>query len=548
MFENEIRKSRILSANRDFDLLLTPGNAGFYTSCEVTQIFLLNRRKKSVKNYFTLFCFSENESIEQKSRFLLPEPEKIYSSYSLGIIQKRITLDSARQAFFDIQNGKLNYEGECEISGNFALLPKTYVSSLHTTSSVFLNYVLKPNYWGDNYVIEFFDESKNFFEADEITEKAADKNFGTINKIINSVKEIKIDLSKVYDRIGNIIFQFPITVLKTDLSSKNDSLSLRVRAFSHPSVLQKKNFHIQVFSKFDNVITGFSERSLSAINFDEVFDIGDDNNLNTLVSDSDTGLILHNSEINFIREVCIGGKFGIQYSCPRTLLLSDGSSKNIELFHRDDFGIKTVSKAHDYFERIHKRNRNSDIILKSGDYRIFKKKQKSQALDYIRNKILELSACKEICLWDPYLTASDIIDTLYFENTGLPFRCITSYQTARKFLTSASESQAEEMTFEYFCKKQEEYFESHSNNLRIKLKFLAQHDGYGWKFHDRFLIFLPSDPSELPDVFSLGTSVNSVGNNHHIIQKVTNPREIYENFEELWALLDNGKCLVKEFK
>ena len=104
------------------------------------------------------------------------------------------------------------------------------------------------------------------------------------------------------------------------------------------------------------------------------------------------------------------------------------------------------------------------------------------------------------------------------------------------------------MSFEVFCKRQSDYFDTHSNNLRVKLKFLAQHDVYGWKFHDRFLIFVPYESTDMPEVYSLGTSVNILGKNHHIIQKVTNPREISNNFEELWKLLDNGKCVVKEFK
>ena len=79
------------------------------------------------------------------------------------------------------------------------------------------------------------------------------------------------------------------------------------------------------------------------------------------------------------------------------------------------------------------------------------------------------------------------------------------------------------------------------------MKYLAQHGTFGWKFHDRFLIFVPHDITDIPTVYSLGISVNEIGNSHHIVQKVPDPRKILNNFEELWAALDNGQCLVTEF-
>ena len=533
--EFDVNQERQKCANDDFALLLSAGNIAFYKACEVTQVFLYRKADKKVINYFTLFCFDEIDSIDTKPKRLLSNLEKIDADYTLGIIQKRISIDTAKQTFEGIQTGKLNFDGQCDISKKLVLIPKVYCPSLYTNSSVFLNYVLKPNYWGDNYIIEFFDESKDFFPDNSESRTKYEK----INRIIKSVKEINIDLEKVYDRIGNIIFQFPITVLKANVLSEKDSINLRVVSSSHPKVQKTKNIHVEASASFDNIISGFCEKDVRGLNFNEVLKVGDDNNLNTKISDKDTGLILYNSEVNFIKYFHIGGKFGMQYSEPRTVTANNGTKLEIELFSRDVFGIRNQQK--DYFDRILKRNRNNEIISKSGDYKLFKGKQRSEALEYIRTKIQNCSEVKEICLWDPYLTAADILDTLYFENTEIPFRCITSYQNA-KSLTN------EKMDFEIFCKQQSDYFDTHSNNLRVKLKFLAQHGVYGWKFHDRFLIFVPYESTDIPEVYSLGTSVNILGENHHIIQKVTNPREIFNNFEELWKLLDNGKCVIKEFK
>ena len=134
---------------------------------------------------------------------------------------------------------------------------------------------------------------------------------------------------------------------------------------------------------------------------------------------------------------------------------------------------------------------------------------------------------------------ADIVNTLYFENSGMEFRCITDYQKTRDMFGAKCFS-------EYKAKVKEE-FERLSNNHRVHLKLLARHTEHGWEFHDRFLIFVPRDAFSLPVVYSLGISVNQLGKHHHIIQQVPNPRIILKNFEELWQELDNADCRVIQF-
>ncbi len=90
-----------------------------------------------------------------------------------------------------------------------------------------------------------------------------------------------------------------------------------------------------------------------------------------------------------------------------------------------------------------------------------------------------------------------------------------------------------------------------NNNFGINLEFRLQHGSYGWSFHDRFLIFPEVNGSEeinsKVEAWSLGTSINSLGKAHHIVQKVANPRNILDAFNELWAELNNINCLVSKF-
>ena len=66
---------------------------------------------------------------------------------------------------------------------------------------------------------------------------------------------------------------------------------------------------------------------------------------------------------------------------------------------------------------------------------------------------------------------------------------------------------------------------------------------YGYSFHDRFLMNVRKD-EDRPQVWSLGTSINSLGKKHHIIQSVEHPQMLVDAFEELWEELSDPECLV----
>ena len=63
-----------------------------------------------------------------------------------------------------------------------------------------------------------------------------------------------------------------------------------------------------------------------------------------------------------------------------------------------------------------------------------------------------------------------------------------------------------------------------------------------WDFHDRFLIFPATDRGAL--AWSLGTSVNRVGKQHHILQQVGDGQRISDAFLDLWNALDQPENRV----
>jgi hypothetical protein len=76
----------------------------------------------------------------------------------------------------------------------------------------------------------------------------------------------------------------------------------------------------------------------------------------------------------------------------------------------------------------------------------------------------------------------------------------------------------------------------------LRLEFRIREGSAGWPFHDPFLIF-PSDIGPAT-AWSLGTSVNSFGQRHHILQKVADGELIRQAFLELWDELSGSDYLV----
>lgn len=541
-------------ANADFNLLLQEDRIAFYESCEMTQIFLYNNETKEIQNYYTLFVFEEIPNKEGEEGYLFDDLQKIDKKFKFGALQKRISIEEAKKHFQNIQQQhKIILDGEnCSISSQMVLLPKTFVPLRYGLTDPMLNNVLKSNFWGANYIIEFFDEKKNFALGDDERSK-----IDLINKAIKEV--INIDLEKVSDRIGNIIFQFPITIMDLNIILTKPGTEIRTIAKQHIKSKSKKIISVQIQTSFDNTITGFGSQHFESLDFTFDSKIGDDNNVRVTVSDFENKNILYDNEFNFIRTFL--GNMHIQGGMPpRTIPQADGSIKKIDVETIMPINVG-ISLETDYNNQILKRNRNDDILKKSGDYKVLKGNNSSEALDFVRKKIQQTDA-KEICLWDPYLSAQDIMDTLYYEPTGKHFRCITSVSSANSLSHTNGKIGGYERLcrdhgftyykknnyngFEKFCKDTRAKFKK-SNNLNVSLKFLAQHGDYGWKFHDRFLIFIPHESSRLPEVYSLGISVNQIGEKHHIIQKVTDSREILKNFEELWQELDNDACCVIDF-
>lgn len=537
---------------KDFQLLSELGTIGFYEECELTHIYLIEE-PKIFHHYYALITFEEFTEPDKNNREkkITSELFRINNKFKLGIVQKRISLEESSDIFNQLCKGSYEFQKiNFKMPEDMQLLPKTQIPSLWGYSDPMVNKILKPNLWGDKYILEFSALNNPFISI---------FNSNELEKINNKINElITINLSSVYDRIGSFIFQFPITVASAHSGITRDWTNTKLSLSLHSLFKEEKNLLSVVTTKLDDVVTG--HHSIQGKYFEKELEIGDSNNLEFKVFNTTNGIIYKHSMGNFIRNFSLNMGVSSQNSEPRTVIDYQGKTHEI---HLSSYSISNSSGKRNYYDsRTKQRIVQNDILNKSGRFLNVRNGERARALTFIKEQITEKSAsCSEIWLWDPFLDDRDILDTIYYANSSeIKMKCITSYKKYKDKIDERNEYNTKKLLnlfirsffFRNTGKKSYLKFKeeikrgliNNSNNLYVDLDFRAVHDNFGFDFHDHFLFFIPKDTEELPNVFSLGTSVNGLGKSHHLIQQTLDPRNIIETFNELWKLLNNDESRI----
>ena len=159
---------------------------------------------------------------------------------------------------------------------------------------------------------------------------------------------------------------------------------------------------------------------------------------------------------------------------------------------------------------------------------------------------------EEIWLIDPYLQPSDILETVLFcSKPNVKIKCLTDIgsvlgnRQTRDLIMGNEEGQGERCLFDRAIKRsRKQLSDAIPNNTDVDLSYRTIANGHGIPFHDRYLILRYS--VNKTRAWSLGTSVNSVGRKHHIIQIVEAPELIADMFQKIWNDTDYDICKIYE--
>lgn len=499
--------------------LVKDGNIGFYTSCEIIEIFGYEKDTNTAFNIFTIavFEYSKRENKESLITNKLQDfsPKK---PFKWGICKRRITKQEAIKLFNSIEKENKYNAGEKELQIDaLEKIEKAYVppdSSLVEQTPI--NDLLKSNHNCGSYIVEFFNfkkEKVKFILNDPVC-------MNNLSEGISNLIPIKI--GTISDRIGNILFQIPINKYKIKTHSSKKTEGLRIEFIPHANYKKIPEAKVKLKSLDDNLLLDQSIKdikgdddvpiSLKKIVFCEIFDKNE--------------LIIYQQKLFFKQEINISS--GV-CSPQKRFFSKSGTMIEIDIESNISYSIPHRSKTKIDWTANRKYEQELKVLEHQKAFLQYygEDDDHEKALRDIR-KLINIYGSSGVYLWDPYLSSEDIKQTLYYcKYSNAEIRAITGLKQGKN-----KEDTIKNMT--------DDFNQDVKNYLFLNIEVRGKHKGHGYDFHDRFLIF----PRNQPKVWSLGISVNQLGKSHHILQEVRNSQHITNAFNSLWQDLNHQECII----
>lgn len=518
----------------ELERLLEHGVLGFHTHFEATEVIGFHDKKQSPINVFSIFVAEERgQSALPAQNFLCERIElKSLKGWKFGLARYHLTAAGLLEHLEALDaDGEWKPSGKPLAIGKLRRVATQYVPA-NGTIEVPWNNVLKNNFFSGSHVFEWFDEEKV-----ALRELLAEPR--RLQELSTAIAPyVPLSIAALSDRIGNIVVQVPVTLITTRVGLRPDGLSIEIGW--HPRAIRRI---LRITSEFANeeAVAGFASANISG---DELL----------LPMETDLGqLRMHIWDD--LHRVVVGSLARSSFIRSIQMDLSPISPEPREFFFRGDDGQPATQRVlvsgaslpsiigdgagppgqRWASRRLYQRDAARALEERRFvQYRPEQGKEKAcreQALGDIRY-LINRYAKHGAWLWDPFLSADDILLTMFHCRFGAAdLRALTDGMTvngpAKTDFVAAQKATLES------CK---------GNCERLRLEYRVRVGPAGWAFHDRFLIFPQNESGAL--AWSLGTSVNSAGTSHHILQKVDDGQLIKDAFEELWSELSGSQHLV----
>lgn len=515
------------------------GTLGFYSHVEVTEIIASPPRSQQPINLLTLLVAEEHPTGQTDEKHFLNSSRIQISGlhdWSFGICRYTLSLDRLVPAFEQlVTSGVWNASGDELRQHASAARPPQFVPP-DSLNRIPWNCVLKNNFWNGSYVIEWAD-----------TKKVCLDHFFTTPHLLQGLSEaihshIPINFASLSDRLGNIILQLPITVLMARFIGQRDG-ALLIEMGWHPQA-QSRPLRASVELEFDNALTGYHSRPVNGERTLLPVPPGPGFHRGVLWDDANGLVLAATGQSAFIQAISINIRpLALE---PRVFTLRDANgvaqSQRVKVHstHKSIVGTSENDGNAGWTRRRMYRDETSRLVRERRfvQYRPQPGQQAAEhekALNDIRHLIVQHGE-EGVWMWDPYLSALDILKTLFFSpHSGSDLRGLTAGK-------EPSDPAFQTETRDFIQRQKDDFANAKSNLYGMRLEYRAKVGPRGWNFHDRFLIFPQKERGAL--AWSLGTSVNSVGKAHHILQRVDDGQQVMDAFIELWNQLSGPEHLI----
>lgn len=539
------------------DKLLTPNLIGTYRSFEVTEIVGFHE-KGPPTNFLSLLVAEPGLPAEMPSKpFINEKPIRLPTTkWQFGISRLRVSPDQLNQSLRHLQaTGEWKLTSTPLKVGKLTAVPPQFVPA-DTHLSHPWNGVLKNNFFDGSHVLELFDSEK----IDHRFLLTEPRLLGALAELVRQYVPMGID--GLSDRIGNVLIQLPVTVAVTKFGGHKDGNFAFEPKWHSDVTARPLRVSWEVYE--DATIENFSSVAVSA---------GAANlpvhskrmGARYIVWDDANGVILGASA----QSAFFGGPFSVTSHTinPKTREFlkppADGcAAEPFSLLLRDDplppaAGASSNPREPWRSERIFRESLHALHARKEFvQYKGSTGTGRVEALADIQ-WLMAKHGRSGVWLWDPYLAANDVLSTLFLcPWPGADLRGLSDGKTPKVCKHCGKRPDELHSSAHHECTGKQEATErppwrleqrnileeSKGNCQGLKLEFRVREGGLGWPFHDRFLIFPAASGGAM--AWSLGTSVNSLGKQHHILQKVPDGELIRAAFLDLWNLLEDSKYLI----
>ena len=470
-------------------------------------------------NIFSLAVAHETDLSLTEKEEITPNLIKLKADKSLkfGIFKRIVSIEDFVNIISDLVTlGANEDDGNKLCYGHLKAIPPVYVPPLERGKNEFLG-LLKNNFFGGSHIFEWFDESKEYITP-------LIENLAALDELSGKLQEyLPIKIGTHSDRLGNIIVQIPCAAVAFAIERRDEhSHRLLSNLAVSPHFSGEINFSgifwreqhgsIIDFQKISSVI-GENIIPFQQINGSGYYVIWDENNQ----------IICSGGQVRFVVEY-MNCSINIHENSQRIFKLPNGEEKRINIStptSQSQIG-KNIKDYRNWvrnrFLKIEKQELHDTLKLRQ-----FKRDMRQEALDFIRELIKEYGK-NGIYLWDPYLNAKDLLETVFFSPyANSPIKALTGLKIAPQ----------ENKTSSYKADLANEINQAIRQASWLNLIFVNADRSKIGDFHDRFIIF-PQTIDEPVRAWSLGTSMNSLGKSHHIIQEVEDGQIIADVFEEMW--------------
>jgi hypothetical protein len=241
----------------DVARLAEPNVLGFYTHYDAIEIFAMRDGEEAAYNVFSILVAEEHIQTKDAKPDYLGGRIRIRSlkGWFFGIRRSMLTLPALAGALerFD-KNAEWCISGDRLNVGTLAPISPQFVAPDSTESATW-NGVLKNNFWSGSYVIELMDTGKTVLAPLFDEPKRLQELSTAIQKCL------PIRLARMSDRVGNIVIQFPVTVLIAALAKNRVTGAAMISIAWHPQA-SPRPLRAVCEMQFDNIIPTYASSSM----------------------------------------------------------------------------------------------------------------------------------------------------------------------------------------------------------------------------------------------------------------------------------------------